>query len=232
MPDIFDEVSEDLRAERAQRLLRQYGWLLLVAAVLVVAAVGGWKYWRYHQSQSRAAVAASFMAAATEANSPLDAQSPARAGASNTFATLAANGPSGYRTLARLREAALDAATNPPAALALWDKVSADEEADPELRHLADLLWAQHQVDTADPAAVEGRLVPLLANDSLWRPLALECQAWLKLRTGDKPGAIAILRDIVALPTSPNGVRARASFLLVRLGVAPDDAASGSEKQG
>ncbi len=78
---------------------------------------------------------------------------------------------------------------------------------------------------------IGGRLAPLLANGTPWRPLALECQAWLKLRTGDQPGAIAILRDIVAQPATPNGVRARASGLLVRLGAPPEQAAS-PEKQG
>lgn len=231
MPDIFDEVSEDLRAERAQRLLQRYGWLLIVAAVAIVAAAGGWQYWRWHQAQTRAAVAASFMTASAQAASPLDAQNPARTEATQSFADLAANGPSGYRSLARLREAALKAGSDLPAALALWDKISSDESADPQLRRLADLLWVQHQVDAGDPAIVEGRLAPLLAPGSLWRPLAQESQALLKLRTGDKPGAIAILRDIVAQPTTPNGVRARASGLLVHLG-APSDPAAASEKQG
>ncbi len=231
MPDIFDEVSEDLRAERARRLLLHYGWLLVVAALAIVAAVGGWQYWRWHQGQTRASVAATFMTAAAAANSPLDAQSPARTEATQTFADLAANGPSGYRALARLREASLKAGSDLPAALALWDKVSSDEAADPDLRHLADLLWVQHQVDAGDPAAVAGRLAPLLATGNLWRPLAQECQALLKLRTGDKPGAIAVLRDIVAQPMTPNGVRARASGLLVRLGEPPEPPTD-PEKQG
>lgn len=232
MPDIFDEVSEDLRAERMQRLLQRYGWLLVVAVVAIVAAVGAWQYWRWHEAQSRAATAAAFMTAAAEANSPLDAQSPARTKAAATFAELAATGPSGYRSLARLREAALKAGSDLPAALALWNQVSADEQADPQLRRLADLLWVQHQVDAGEPAAVEGRLAPLLASGSVWRPLALECQALLKLRTGDQPGAVAILRDIVAQPSTPNGVRARASGLLARLGEPPQPAAAPSEKQG
>jgi hypothetical protein len=144
------------------------------------------------------------------------------------FATIAANGPSGYRSLARLQEAALKAgAGDVPAALALWDQVSADEQADPQLRHLADLLWIQHQVDTGNPADVEGRLAPLIAPGNPWRPLALECQAWLKLRTGDKAGAITILRELVALPAAPTGVRARANGLLVRLGAPPE-----AENQG
>ena len=45
MPDIFDEVSEDLRAERAQQMLKKYGGLLVAAAALVLAGTGAWQGW-------------------------------------------------------------------------------------------------------------------------------------------------------------------------------------------
>ena len=72
---------------------------------------------------------------------------------------LAATAPEGYATLARLREAALKAdAGDLPGAAALWDRVAGDASADPLLRDLASLLWAQHQIDSGDPALLEARL--------------------------------------------------------------------------
>jgi hypothetical protein len=233
VPDIFDEVSEDLRAERAQRLLQRYGFLLVIAAVLIIAGAGGWQAWRWRQGQNRAAVATSFLTAMRQSSSPLGAETPARTQAMQTLAQMGAEGPSGYRTLARLREAALKvSAGDLPAALALWNQISADEGADIQLRHLADLLWVQHQIDAGDPAAVEGRLAPLIAPGEPWRPLALESQAWLKLRTGDTKGAVAVLREIAALPSAPDGVRTRANGLLLRLGETPGGQAADPEKQG
>ena len=41
MVDIFDEVEEDLRAERAAKLLKKYAWLIIAAAVAVVGASAG-----------------------------------------------------------------------------------------------------------------------------------------------------------------------------------------------
>ena len=41
--DIFDEVEEDLRAERAEKLLKKYAWLLIVAVVAVIGAAAGWQ---------------------------------------------------------------------------------------------------------------------------------------------------------------------------------------------
>ncbi len=46
LSDIFDEVDEDLRADRARKLLQKYGGLLVGAAVLVVIGVGGFKAWQ------------------------------------------------------------------------------------------------------------------------------------------------------------------------------------------
>ena len=37
MVDIFDEVDEELRAEKAKALLRRYGWLIVLGAVALLA---------------------------------------------------------------------------------------------------------------------------------------------------------------------------------------------------
>ena len=235
MPDIFDEVNEDLRAERARRLLQRYGFLLVIAVVLVIAGVAGWQVWQSRQHGAREAVAARFITAMQQSAATSSADSPDRAQSLATFTDIAKDGPTGYRSLARLHEAADKArAGDLPAALALWDQVSADEQADPSLRRVADLLWVQHQVDTGEPALVEGRIQSLIAPDQPWRPLALEARAWLKLRTGDTAGATTALREIMTMPNAPPGVRARANGLLTKMGATlegPPDTAI-KDKQG
>ena len=225
MADIFDEVSEDLRAERAQALLRRYGVLLVVLAVLVVAGVSGWQFWRWRTQEQAAATGQAYMAAARDAGgAPAGASDAAKDGAAAAFAAVAAKAPEGYRTLARLREAGLRATGGDlPGALGLWNQVSADTAADPLLRGLADLQWVQHQVDTGEPAAVEGRLAPLLAPGNPWRPLALESEAWLALRTGQDARARDILKGLRTDAAVPDGVRSRANGLLTRLGELPAD---------
>ncbi len=223
VPDIFDEVNEDLRAERARRLLQRYGILLVIVVVLAVAGVAGWQMWQSRQHASREAVATRFLTAMQQQASP--AGSPEQKEALATFADIGTDGPGGYRSLARLREAAAKANSGDlPGALALWDQVSADEQADRSLRRVADMLWVQHQIDSGEPALIEGRIQPLAAPGEPWRPLALEARAWLKLRTGDNAGAETTLREIIAIPSAPPGVRARANGLLTRLGVAPEPA--------
>jgi len=223
--DIFDEVNEDLRAERAKQFALRYGWLLALIALLVVGIVGAWQGWHWHQGRQVNDVAAAYLRAMRDADgpAPTDGQpTPSRNAAMAGFDRLASTAPDGYRSLARLRSAALHASSGDlPGALNAWDQLAADTTADPLLRDLASLMWVQHQVDTGDPAAVEGRLQPLIAPGNPWRPFALENQAWLAIRTGRNDQARDTLRQLAADPAVPDGVRGRANGLLARLGETP-----------
>src|SRR5271154_3384998 len=68
--DIFDEVEEDLRAERAKRLLEKYAWLLIAVVVAIVGGASGWQLWNRHKNQQDAAVAASYVAVQSALDQP------------------------------------------------------------------------------------------------------------------------------------------------------------------
>ena len=174
MPDLVDEVDEELRAERAQKLAQRYGGALTGLALVVLAGVGGWEGWKWWEGRQAAAAAETFLAAAEGAA----AEGADLAAAAQRFAAVANDAPAGYRTLARLRQAALLAETGDAAgALAAWDAVSRDTAADPLYRDLATLMWGLHSVDTAEPGAVEARILPLAADGAPWRASAREVLA-------------------------------------------------------
>ncbi len=226
MADIFDEVSEDLRAERAQKLLLRYGWHIVALAVLIVAAAAGWQGWLWYQERQQRAAADTYLTALREAaivpGRPKASDTAAMAdvvAAHNSLRHLADEGPAGYRTLARLREAAIEADTGDlKGAAALWDRVAYDTAVDPLLRDFASLSWARRQVETADPALLEGRLQPLRQPDNPWHALADETQALLDLRVNKLDDARTVLTALVRDTTAPQPVRGRASFLLGRIG--------------
>ena len=218
MADIFDEVNEDLRAEKARQLARRYGGPAVLLVLVAAAGIGGWQTWRWNQARQAGDVAGAYLAASREAGPP-DAPAPDAGAAQAGFDRLIATAPAGYRSLARLRDAALRVgAGDLPGALQQWDALANDASADPLLRDLANLAWAQHQVDAGDPAAVDARLQPLTAQNSPWRPLALESQALLALRTGRTDQAHDILRGLAADASAPNGLHDRVNALLARLG--------------
>ena len=62
MVDIFDEVDEDLRAERMARFARRYAIGSLRLAVLIVPGVAGWEAWAWHRHPQDAKAATAFLA--------------------------------------------------------------------------------------------------------------------------------------------------------------------------
>jgi hypothetical protein len=219
--DIFDEVEEELRAERAQQMLKRYGGLIIAGAVLIVGAAGGWEGWRWYEARQDATAAVEYLTAMNMADAATAAGTSAasRAIAMATFANVAASAPKGYATLARLREAALKAdAGDLQAAAGLWDQVAADQSVDPLLRDLAVLTWAQHLLDKAGPGTLQARLKPLAEPANPWHSLAQEQLALLDLRLGKRDQAKAALTQLAQDITAPNGLRSRAAALVGRLG--------------
>jgi hypothetical protein len=215
VPDIFDEVEEDLRADRAKRLMTRYGGLLAGAVLLVVAGVAGLQGWRWWQDRQAAGAAQAYLAAGQAAA----AEGADPKAAADRFGALAAEAPAGYRTLALFRAAALRAeAGERDAALALWDRLARDGTVEPLYRGLAALMWALHALDGGDPAAVEARLAPLAAADNPWRASAEEVRALAALRRGETEAARRTLAALAADEAAPRGVRDRAGRLLAGLG--------------
>ncbi len=229
MVDIFDEVDEELRAEKAQAVLKRYGGLIIAAAVAVVLGVGGWQAWQWWQIRQDQAAASQFLDAMRLADKPASAK-PVTGGAAapidavaeaaiSEFALVAAGAPAGYRALAMLRQAGLKAdAGDLPGAVAIWDRLAADASADPLLRDLANLTAVLRQIDTADPAALAARLQPMAMPENPWHAMAEEQLALLDLRQGRMDAAKQTLGRLARDTASPIGVRNRAGALLARLG--------------
>ncbi len=219
MVDIFDEVSEDLRAEQAANLLKRYGSLLIGAALLVLAGVGAEQGWQYYQKRQNDQAAISFIALTDQ----IDTQGTGitndqRVADAKALVNFAATAQPGYRTLATLRAAALyQDAGQIDAAEALWNEVGADSSADPLLRDLGNLLWAQHALGTAPNDVVAARLMPLAAPENPYHALAEETQALLYLHEGKTDQAKSLFSQISADPNAPEAVRNRADGLLAKL---------------
>lgn len=216
MPDIFDEVEEDLRAERARQFLTRYAGVILGVALLAILGVAGWQARNWYVARQDQNAAALYMQAMIEA-APQNTAPNGKTAALATFQGLASKGPEGYKTLARFQAAALEANNHHlPQALALWNGIASDSSADPLLRDLATLLWTQHQLDSGDPNILEARLRPLTATTP-WGPLAEEQLALLNIRQGHTAQASQELHALAGNPSIPDGVRQRATALLTQL---------------
>ena len=211
--DIFDEVEEDLRAERMKRLMARYGGLLAGLMLLAVLAVGGFQGWRWWQARQAAQTAETYMAVNKSAAEPgADGRAVA-----DRFAALAAEAPPGYRGLARLRAAALKAEAGDGAgALALWEEVARDGAIDPLYRDLGTVMWGLHSLDAGDPAAIEARLAPLAEGP--WGASVQEIRALAAMKRGATEEAKQMLTGLTTNPATPQGVRDRAGKVLAEIG--------------
>lgn len=215
MPDIFDEVEEDLRADRARRLAKRWGGVALGVVLLALAGAGGLQAWRWNEARQTAAAANTYLALHRTAEAP-GADLPAVA---DGFGALAREAPEGYRTLARLRAAALKAETgDTPAALALWDQVASDAAAETLYRDLATLLYVGHGLETADPAQLAARIAPLTQPGNAWQAPAREIAALVAIRRGDTAEAQRHLQALATDMAATPGLRERAQRLAAGLG--------------
>lgn len=217
MTDIFTEVEEDLRRERAKRLWDRYGWIATAAVLLVVAGTAAWQGWKWYEAREAAAAATRYLAAVRAA------EGTDRAAAIGAFAALTRDAPAGYRLLARFHEAAARArAGEGDIAIGLWDQLAADTATPQPWRDLALLLSVLHQIDGGDPAALSARLAALDRADGPFRFSARELQAVLAERQGQRERAVTLLRGLAEASDAPMALRARAAETLGALtGAAP-----------
>lgn len=217
MVDIFDEVDEDLRAERVARFARQYAIAFIALAVLIVIGVAGWQVWAWHRGQQDAKTATAFLAVldkAAQQGSAADRQAIA-----GDFGRIATTSPEGYTTLARLNQASMLADAGQRAqAETIWNSLMDNDSLNPVLRQVATLGWASHEIDTAEPSLIQARLGPLSADDNPWRPIALQYLALLDIRTGHKDDAIKTLQSVANDISTPADMRRMANGMAQALG--------------
>lgn len=220
MTDIFDEVGEDLRRDKLNRLWKRYGVLIIALAVLIVLATAAWRGWEYYAGQQAAANGEAYRAALAKA---ADGDHAATAESLLAFATTA---PKGYAALARFRAASEhQAAGETDNALAAFDQLAKDGSIPAEMRDLAAIRAAMIAVDREDLAAIKARLAAYDTDISPWRFSARELIALAAVKAAAWDDARAMLDKLKADPNAPQDVASRTGILsgIVRAAVGEPD---------
>ncbi|MBC7586292.1 tetratricopeptide repeat protein [Tardiphaga sp. vice352] len=211
MSELFSEVDEDLRRERLKRIWDRYSLLIIAVAVLIVGGVGGWRGYSYLEGKKAAEAGAAFDRAADLAEQNKHAEAEA------AFTKLAAEAPSGYRTLARLRAAAEAAPRDPAAAIKMYDEIIADRAVSASEQDLARLRAAGLQIDTAPYDALLARLEPATAITGTYRHTARELLALSAWRANNAAATRQWLDMIANDAETPPTLRTRAEALAALL---------------
>jgi len=205
--ELFDEVDEEVRRDQLKKLWDRYSIYIIALAILIVAAVGGWRGYQYLEAKKAAEAGAAFDKAVelSEQNKHSEAEA--------AFAELVAQGPAGYRMLARFRVAGEVANRDPQAAAKMFDDIAADRSVGAELQDLAKVRAAGLLVDTLSYPNMLQRLEAAAAPGATYRHSARELLALSAWRGNDTTAARQWLDMIANDAETPPGMRSRAEAL-------------------
>ncbi|WP_415920186.1 hypothetical protein [Tateyamaria sp. SN6-1] len=205
----IDEVNEEVRRDRLYGLLRRYGWIA-VLAILVIVGGAAFNEYRKAQEEARAqALGDAMLAALSEDNAT------SRAGA---LAGIDAETPEGTAVLSLLQAGAFADAGDTDGAIAALTAVQNAADAPLIYRQIATFRALLLQSDTLDVEARRAGFQSLAVPGVPFRLLAEEQLALIEIETGNTDAAIDMLRPMLDDAEASAGLQRRALQAIVALG--------------
>jgi hypothetical protein len=208
MSDIFQEVDEEVRRDKALEFWTKHQNLIFAVGVLIVLATAGYRFYEYRRLQASEAAGAAFQQA-------LDLDRDGKADdARAALAKVAGDAPGGYRALARFAEAALTAKSDPKAGAAAYDALADDSSLDPLFRDAARLRAALARLAAGDLEAAKSQLETLATPSGVFRNTARLTLGAIAIQAKDYSTAGKWLDLVAADPAAPASERQSAESLL------------------
>ncbi len=214
MTDIFQEVEEEVRKERYEKLWKQYGNYVIAAAAVLVLAVGGYQAWKAYDLNQRQQLSDRYQAAqalVAAGNAPQ---------AETAFLEISKDRHDGYATLAKFHlVGAYLAQGKRDQAVALLRELT--QYSDLEIANAARLRLAWTEADARSRAEIEAIMQPLMASDSPWRFPAAEVLAYVDLKSGSRTQAEDEYQKLSQELEATPGLRQRAAAIVQYLKANP-----------
>ena len=207
-----EEVNEEVRRDRLYGYLRRYGWIAVVAILVIV---GGAAFTEYRKAQDRAEAEAlgDAMLAALSANDS--------AGRAEALETISAETPTSAAVLRMMTAAEEVNAGNTDAAIATLNTIATDGEVPEIYRQLAQFKAVTLQGTDAPAADRRQALEAMAQPGNPFRLLAIEQLALIDIETGDPQAAIDRYQSILSDAEITADLQQRALQVIVALGGEP-----------
>ena len=208
MSDIFEEVDEEVRRDKAAELWAKYQIHIFVLAALIILATAGYRFYDYYETGARQAAGAAFQDALKLDRDGKTAEAQA------ALARIGATAPAGYRMLGRFALAAEAGKGDPKAGAVAFDAIANDASVDIGFRDAARLRAALARLDAGELDAARGALETLAAPGGAFRHTARLTLGSIALQQNDYAGAGKWFDFVVADPEAPQTERRAAETLL------------------
>lgn len=215
MVDIFQEVEEDLKRERAEALWRKYGKVIVGVAAVVVLGVAGREGWKTYEHKKSVEDGTRLVSAIELTQAGADKKDAALAALDKVIA----DGNTDYKALGHfqkasvyLRAGAKDSAVNE------LNLIASDTGIDKIYRDLATLEIAMNTMSAENAKDLITKVEPIAVPENSWYYSARELLAALHIAAGNIEAAKPLLTDISDDNQAPSGVRQRAAELLKAIG--------------
>ena len=202
--EFIREVDEEYRRDQMAQIWKRYNGVIIGVAALVVAGVGGWRYWEHYQDTRSQASAVRYEEALRLSSEDKGQESQAA-----FEALIKEDGSAGYNLLARFRLAAEMGASSAENGASAFDTLANDASIPPLWKDLARLRAAWLRIDTAEPAQLRQAVEPLAAPSNAWRHSARELLGLSGLKAGDMDYAGRWFDQIAADRETPSALRQR-----------------------
>jgi hypothetical protein len=201
--EFIREVDEEYRRDRIAQIWKSYNGVIIGVAVLIVAGVGGWRFYEHRTDLQSQAAATRYQEAVQLAAEGKEEDSE------RALAALAKEAPHGYALLTRFRLAAELGRGNAEDGAKAFDALAADGGLDAVWRDLARIRAAMLRMDASDQAAIRQVLEPLAAPSQPWRHSARELLGLSGLKAGEMDYAGRWFDQIAADRETPASLRQR-----------------------
>ena len=212
MADLFQEIDDELRQDKASRLWRVYGKYVVAAAIVIIMSVGGYKFWQQKQLDDGEKASIAYEAA-LERSASGDHKGAIDQLNEEEIGTVA-----GYAALSQMQKANLAMKINDfEAALITFKDIAENDNYPQSVKEWASFRYAAVRVEKQIDSNASADLDSLIATDSPWRFLAKEIKAIKEIETGNKSGAKAIFSELADDENAPERLRVRAAEFLKTL---------------
>ena len=212
MADLFQEIDDELRQDKASRLWRVYGKYVVAAAIVIIMSVGGYKFWQQKQLDDGEKASIAYEAALARS------ASGDHKGAIDQLNEEEIGTVAGYAALSQMQKANFAMKIDDfDAALITFKGIAENDNYPQSIKEWASFRYAAVRVERKIDSNASADLDALIATDSPWRFLAKEIKAIKEIESGNKSEAKTIFSELADDENAPERLRVRAAEFLKTL---------------